>query len=271
MPNPFFMKKKIIYSLLMVMLVSACSRVPITKRKQVNLLPESELMSMSLTSYRDFLKSNPPVNNTAEATMVKNVGQKISTAVSHYMNQNGQGKRIQGYAWEFNLVNSPEANAWCMSGGKVVVYKGLLPLTLDEAGLAIVMGHEVAHAVARHGNERMSQQLIAAGIGIGLDLGTAQQNPQVRNILLSSYGVGSTLGVLAYSRTHETEADKMGLIFAAMAGYDPQVAVAFWQRMSSKGGAKPPELLSTHPSDQTRIKNLRDFMPTALKYYKKGS
>lgn len=200
--------------------------------------------------------------------MVKTVGTNISNAVTRYMNQNGQGSRIQGYAWEFNLVNSPEANAWCMSGGKVVVYKGLLPLTLDASGLAIVMGHEVAHAVARHGNERMSQQLAAAGLGIGIDLATSGQNPQIRNIFLASYGVGSTLGVLAYSRLHETEADKLGLIFAAMAGYDPQKAVSFWERMASKGGAKPPELLSTHPSDQTRIKNLKDFMPTALKYYK---
>ena len=170
----------------------------------MNLLPESELMAMSLTSYRDFLKTNPPVTGTAESAMVKNIGQKISTAVSKFMNQNGQGDRIKGYAWEFNLVNSPEANAWCMSGGKVVVYKGLLPLTQDESGLAIVMGHEVAHAVARHGNERMSQQLLAAGLGLGLDIATANQNPQTRNILLASYGVGSTLGVLAYSRTHET-------------------------------------------------------------------
>ncbi|TAH41639.1 MAG: M48 family peptidase [Bacteroidetes bacterium] len=262
------MKTKILYSLLVVMMVSACSKVPITKRKQLNILPESQLMSMSLTSYRDFLKDNPPVMNTPEAAMVKTVGTNISNAVTRYMNQNGQGSRIQGYAWEFNLVNSPEANAWCMSGGKVVVYKGLLPLTLDASGLAIVMGHEVAHAVARHGNERMSQQLAAAGLGIGIDLATSGQNPQIRNIFLASYGIGSTLGVLAYSRLHETEADKLGLIFAAMAGYDPQKAVSFWERMAAKGGAKPPELLSTHPSDQTRIKNLKDFMPTALKYYK---
>ena len=262
------MIKKIFYSLVLVIYDSACSKVPITKRKQVNLLPESELMAMSLTSYRDFLKSNPPVNNTSDAAMVKRVGQKISTSVGRFLKQNGQGKRLKGYSWEFNLVNSSEANAWCMSGGKVVVYQGLLPLTLDESGLAIVMGHEVAHAVARHGNERMSQQLVAAGLGLGLDLATMDQNPQTRNILLASYGVGSTLGVLAYSRLHETEADKMGLIFAAMSGYDPQKAVAFWERMASKGGSKPPELLSTHPSDATRNKNLKEFMPTAMKYYK---
>ncbi len=264
------MKTKILYSLFVVMLVSACSKVPITKRNQLNIMPESQMMAMSLTSYRDFLKDNPPVTNTAEAAMVKTVGMNISNAVTRYMNQNGLGSRIKGYAWEFNLVNSPEANAWCMSGGKVVVYKGLLALTLDASGLAIVMGHEVAHAVARHGNERMSQQLAAAGLGIGIDLATSGQNPQIRNIFLASYGVGSTLGVLAYSRLHETEADKLGLIFAAMAGYDPQKAVTFWERMAAQGGAKPPELLSTHPSDQTRIKNLKDFMPTALKYYKPG-
>lgn len=263
------MKKKIIYSLLVVMYLSACSKVPITNRRQMNLLPESELMSMSLTSYRDFLKTNPAVTGTADANMVKSVGQNIAVAVGKFMNQNGKGDRIKGYSWEFNLVNSQEANAWCMSGGKVVVYQGLLPLTLDASGLAIVMGHEIAHAVARHGNERMSQQLIAAGIGIGLDWGTAAQNPQTRNILMQSYGAASTLGVLAYSRTQETEADKLGLIFAAMAGYDPQKAIPFWERMAAKGGAKPPELLSTHPSDQTRIKNLKNFMPTALKYYKK--
>ncbi len=262
------MKKKFLYSILFVMIISACSRVPITKRKQMNLLPESELMAMSLTSYRDFLKTNPPVLNTADAAMVKRIGQRISVAVTKYMNQHGQGSRIKGYNWEFNLVNSKEANAWCMSGGKVVVYQGLLPLTQDENGLAIVMGHEIAHAVARHGNERMSQALLAQGIGLSLDLALSQQSAQTRNILLTSYGVGSTLGILAYSRTHETEADKLGLIFAAMAGYDPQKAIPFWQRMSAAGGGKPPELLSTHPSDETRIRNLREFMPTAMKYYK---
>ncbi|REJ83548.1 MAG: M48 family peptidase [Bacteroidetes bacterium] len=262
------MKVKFIYSLLLVFIITSCSKVPITKRKQLNLLPESELMAMSLTAYRDFLRENPPVSNTPDAAMVKSAGVKISNAVSRYMNQNGMGKRIKGYNWEFNLVNSPQVNAWCMPGGKVVVYQGLIGVAQDEGSLAIVMGHEIAHAVARHGNERMSQGLAAAGFGLALDVALSQKSQETRTLFLTSYGVGSTLGILAYSRTHETEADKLGLVFAAMAGYDPRKAVGFWERMSQQGGAKPPELLSTHPSDHTRIKNLKEFMPTALKYYK---
>jgi predicted Zn-dependent protease len=250
-----------------MLLLASCSKVPITNRRQMNLLPESTLLSMTLTQYQDFLKQNPPVN-TSDAQMVKNVGAKIQSAVINYMNQNKMGDRIKNYKWEFNLVNSNEVNAWCMPGGKVVVYSGLLPVTQDETSLAIVMGHEIAHAIARHGNERMSQMLVTQLGGMALDVALAQKSEQTRSIFMTSYGVGSTLGVLAYSRTQETEADKLGLIFAAMAGYDPQKAIPFWQRMASKGGAKPPELLSTHPSDQTRIKNLNSFMPTAMKYYK---
>ncbi len=234
----------------------------------MNLLPESELQSMALAEYQGFLKQNPSVTGTADAQMVKNIGSKIQVAVTQYMNQNKLGKRISGYKWEFNLVNSKDVNAWCMPGGKVVVYSGLLPVTQDEASLAIVMGHEIAHAVARHGNERMSQSLLAAGLGLGLDVFLSQKSAQTRSIFLTSYAVLSTGTILAYSRTQETEADKLGLIFAAMAGYDPQKAINFWQRMGALGGAKPPEIMSTHPSDATRIKNLRAFMPQALKYYK---
>ena len=234
----------------------------------MNLLPESELQSMALAEYQGFLKQNPSVTGTSDAQMVKNIGTKIQAAVTQYMNQNKLGKRISGYKWEFNLVNSKDVNAWCMPGGKVVVYSGLLPVTQDETSLAIVMGHEIAHAVARHGNERMSQSMLAAGIGLGLDLALSQKSTQTRSIFLTSYAVGSTLGILAYSRTQETEADKLGLIFAAMAGYDPQKAISFWQRMAAQGGGKPPEIMSTHPSDETRIKNIRAFMPQALKYYK---
>ncbi|MBK6445483.1 MAG: M48 family metallopeptidase [Bacteroidetes bacterium] len=265
------MKKKLLSFVLLVLFLVSCSKVPITKRKQINLLPESEMMSMSLTSYREFLSQHPPVNGSSEAGMVKNVGAKISASVTRYMNQNGYAKRVQGYQWEFNLVNSNEANAWCMPGGKVVVYSGLLPITQDESSLAIVMGHEVAHAVARHGNERMSQMMVSTLGGMALDVALSQKSAETRSIFLTAYGAGSALGTLAYSRTHETEADKLGLIFAAMAGYDPQKAIVFWERMASKGGAKPPELLSTHPSDQTRIKNLKEFMPTALSYYHPGT
>ncbi|MBL0063945.1 MAG: M48 family metallopeptidase [Bacteroidetes bacterium] len=265
------MKKKLLSSVFLVLFLFSCSKVPITKRKQMNLLPESELMSMSLSNYKDFLNQHPAVNGTADANMVKNVGAKISAAVTRYMNQNGYAKRVAGYKWEFNLVNSQEVNAWCMPGGKVVVYSGLLPVTQDESSLAIVMGHEIAHAVARHGNERMSQMMVSTLGGMALDVALSQKSAETRNIFMTAYGASSVLGTLAYSRTHETEADKLGLIFAAMAGYDPQKSITFWERMASKGGAKPPELLSTHPSDQTRIKNLREFMPTALKYYHPGT
>jgi predicted Zn-dependent protease len=259
------MKK--IFSLLLICGLVSCSKVPITGRKQVNLLPESTLLSMSLTSYKDFLSQNPPVSSP-EADMVKNVGQKIAQAVTKFLRQKKQLKRIDGYKWEFNLVNNQDVNAWCMPGGKVVVYSGLLPVTQTEAALACVMGHEIAHAVARHGNERMSQQLLAVAGGIGLDLALSKQPEQTRNIFLASYGAGSTLGILKYSRTHESEADKMGLIFMAMAGYNPEEAVGFWQRMAQAGGGnKPPEFMSTHPSDETRIKEIKAYLPTAKKYY----
>jgi predicted Zn-dependent protease len=255
-------------AIILVFFLVSCAKVPITERKQMNLIPESQLVSMSLSSYRDFLQQHPPVTSGSEADMVKRVGARIQSAVTQYMTKNGFASRIQGYKWEFNLVNAPEVNAWCMPGGKVVVYSGLLPVTQDEGSLAIVMGHEIAHAVARHGNERMSQMLVAAGIGIGLDVALSQKPQQTRNIFLTAYGVGSGLGILAYSRTHELEADKLGLIFAAMAGYDPNLAVSFWQRMAAKGGPKPPELLSTHPSDSRRITDIKAYLPTAMKYYK---
>ncbi|MBL0103799.1 MAG: M48 family metallopeptidase [Bacteroidetes bacterium] len=263
------MKNTLPKILAIIFVLVACNKVPITGRRQMNLLPESQMMSMSLTSYQDFLKQNPPVTNTPDAKMVKDLGGKIQVAVTQFMNDNKMGDRVKDYQWEFNLVKSDEVNAWCMPGGKVVVYSGLLPVTQDETGLAIVMGHEIAHAVARHGNERMSQMMVQQLGGMALEVALSEKSAETQSIFMTSYGVGSTLGILAYSRTHETEADKLGLIFAAMAGYDPQKAITFWERMAAKGGSKPPEFLSTHPSDATRIKTLQDFMPEAMKYYKK--
>lgn len=250
--------------------VIACHKVPITGRRQVSLVPESEMISLSLTSYKDFLTKNPPVaDSDADAQMVKNVGAKVSKAVVDYMRQKGLSSQLQGYKWEFNLVNNKEVNAWCMSGGKVVVYSGLLPVTQTETALACVMGHEIAHAVARHGNERMSQGLIAQAGGVALQVALAQKPQLTQSLLLQSYGVGSQLGMLAYSRTQESEADKLGLTFMAMAGYNPSEAVAFWERMSKASGGKAPlELLSTHPSDTRRIADIRAYLPTAMKYYK---
>jgi predicted Zn-dependent protease len=263
------MKKNIVIAGLFATVV-ACQKVPITGRKQLTLMPESEMISLSLTSYREFLAKNPPVADSDPNTqLVKNVGRKVSQAVETFMKQKGLSSKLQGYKWEFNLVNNAEVNAWCMSGGKVVVYSGLLPVTQTETALACVMGHEIAHAVARHGSERMSQGLLQQAGGLALDVALAQKPALTRNILLQSYGVGSTLGLLAYSRTQESEADKMGLVFMAMAGYDPGEAVAFWERMAkSSGGKAPIELLSTHPSDATRIADIKAYLPTARKYYK---
>ncbi|MDQ3190124.1 MAG: M48 family metallopeptidase [Bacteroidota bacterium] len=264
------MKKKAIVSVFMVIILVACYKVPISGRRQINMLPESTLMSMSLTSYRDFLKQNQMVpGSDPRAQMIQRVGTNISKSVTTFLKRKKNTKRIKNFKWEFNLVNDPTVNAWCMPGGKVVFYTGILPLTNNEAGVAVVMGHEIAHAVARHGNERMSQQLLVATGGLGLAFALNEKPKETRDIFLASYGIGSTLGVLKYSRTHESEADKMGLVFMAMAGYNPEEAVGFWQRMAEQSkGVKPPEFISTHPSDERRIKDIKAFLPIAKKYYK---
>jgi predicted Zn-dependent protease len=248
--------------------IISCSKVPITGRKQLKLLPNSMMMEMGQSNYASFLKENPAVNPPTRASLeVSVVGVRISQAVEKYMKDNGLSKKIEGYKWEFNVVDSKDVNAWCMPGGKVVVYTGILPLTKDDAGLAVVMGHEIAHAIADHGNERMSQELAVQAAGIGLQIYMQQQPQQTQEIFMTSFGVGSQLGILAYSRQHELEADKLGLVFMAMAGYDPARAVSFWQEMSKIGGNKPPEFLSTHPSDARRIAQIQSFLPEAEKYY----
>lgn len=248
----------------------SCAKVPITGRKQLNMLPESTLMDMSLTNYNTFLEENKVAPTTSsDAQMVKNVGSKISRAVEEFLNSTGQSKRIRNYNWEFNLVNDKIVNAWCMPGGKVVVYSGLLAVSKTETGLAVVMGHEVAHAIARHGNERMSQQLLVQAGGIGLAIAMSEKPQLTQDLFMLSYGISSTLGVLSYSRKHESEADKMGMVFMAMAGFNPEEAVPFWERMAASGGAKPPELISTHPSNERRISDIQEFLPLAMTYYKK--
>jgi predicted Zn-dependent protease len=232
------------------------------------MLPESQLMSMSLTQYKSFLNENKTIANSDDAQMVKSVGNKIAAAAESYLKRHGQGKRVKDFNWEFNLVEDNTVNAWCMPGGKVVFYTGILPITKDEAGLAVVMGHEIAHAIARHGNERMSQGLALQGGGIVLGVALSDKPQLTQSIFQQAYGLGGQLGMLKYSRMHETESDKLGLVFMALAGYDPREAPDFWKRMSANGGTKPPEFLSTHPHDETRIKDLNDFMPQALKYYK---
>jgi predicted Zn-dependent protease len=249
--------------------LTSCSTVPITGRQQFNLLPESQLVAMSLNNYSQFLSENKLSADQRKTQMVKNVGNNIAAAVEQYLKDNGLESRLRDFDWEFNLVDDDIPNAWCMPGGKVVFYTGILPYTKTETGLAVVMGHEIAHAVARHGNERMSQALLIQTGGLALAAAIDEKPEETRNLFMMAYGVGTTVGLsLPYSRAHETEADKLGLIFMAMAGYNPEEAIEFWERMESAGGQRPPEFLSTHPSGQTRISDLRAFMPEALKYYK---
>lgn len=250
-------------------LVAGCAKVPITGRKQMNLLPEGELMTMSLAQYQGFLKENPPLpSSDPRVAMARSIGHRLAAAATQYLEENGAGKRVAGFEWEFNVVDDPTVNAWCMPGGKVVVYTGLLPVTQDETGLALVMGHEIAHAIARHGNERMSQSLALMGAGLTLQILTSENPSMASDLFLQAFGIGGQLGLLAYSRKHETEADKMGLVFMAMAGYDPRVAPQFWERMAAQGGPRPPEILSTHPSSERRIQDLNAYMSEAMKYYR---
>jgi predicted Zn-dependent protease len=249
--------------------IAACSTVPITGRRQLALVSSSEMQQMSYASYRQVLDTSKVITNQ-NAAMVKRVGQKIQRAVEQYMAQNNLSDQLAGYAWEFNLIQDPQVNAWCMPGGKVVVYTGILPVTRDETGLAVVMGHEIAHAIAKHGDERMSQGLLQQLGGATLQAALGSNPSLTNNLFLTAFGAGSQLGMLAYGRKQESEADRLGLVFMAMAGYDPQQATTFWERMAAgKGGQAPPEFLSTHPSDETRIADLKRHMPEALKYYKK--
>jgi len=263
-----------VFPLLLICLmltVISCSTVPLTGRRQLSLVPESEMISLSLTEYGKFISANKLSTDKNKVDMVKRVGERIAKAVESYMDSKGLSKNLEGYKWEFNLVEDPTVNAWCMSGGKVVVYTGLFPLTQSEAGLATVLGHEISHAVARHGSERMSDQMLLQLGGTALSASLAQKPEQTRQIALAAFGVGSQVGViLPFSRQNEYEADYMGLIFMAMAGYDPHESIPFWQRMASKGGTKQPEFLSTHPVDQNRIDRLKQKMPDAMAYYNKA-
>lgn len=252
--------------------ILACTKVPISGRRQMNLLPESQLMSMSLTQYGAFLQENPPMSDEIEATKrVKRVGGRISHAVEKYMKENGFANRIANYKWEFNLVDQNVVNAWCMPGGKVVVYNGIMPVAESDAGLAVVMGHEIAHAVARHGNERMSQGLVAAAGAAGLAVALREKPAETQALFLGAYGVSTGVGILAFGRNQESEADKLGMVFMAMAGYEPKEAIPFWERMkAASGGGSMPEFLSTHPSHDTRIQRITEFLPEAQSYFTKA-
>jgi predicted Zn-dependent protease len=266
------MFKKVVFLFAAGIICYACATVPVTGRSQLSLVSNSEIIPMAAQQYDEVLKKGPISDNKEQTDMIKRVGLKIQTAVEKYMAEKGASSELEGFVWEFNLIDDPKTvNAWCMPGGKVAFYTAIMPICKDENGVAVVMGHEVAHAIANHGRERMSTGLVQQ---FGLStLGAAMgQNPGLTSqIFAQAVGYGSQLGMLSFSRKHESEADRIGLIFMAMAGYDPQEAPKFWERMSAgSGGQKPPEWLSTHPSDNTRISDLNAAMPEALKYYKKN-
>ena len=266
-------KVRFVLLLLVAAVLVSCGTtktVPITGRKQNLVVSDGEMLSLSSQQYSDYMKTAKPSTNAANTAMVKRVGQRLATAVESYLRSNGMAEDVQYYKWQFNLVQDKNVNAWCMPGGLICVFEGLLPVTKDEPSLAIVLGHEIAHAVARHSAEQYSTQYrqqygmqigsaVASAVGVG-------SNTIALGQAMASQGLG--LANLKYSRNHESEADHMGLIFAAMAGYDPQVAVGFWQRMAAQSSNTTSEFLSSHPSDATRIKQIQGWMPEALKYYK---
>jgi len=262
----------VVLAVLAALTIVACSSVPITGRSQLSLVSSSEMQAMSYSEYGKFLQENKLSTNKQQTEMVKGVGVRIQKAVEQFMAEQKLSSRLNGYKWEFNLVEDDQVNAWCMPGGKVVVYTGLLPVTQNETGLAVVMGHEIAHAIAEHGNERMSQGLLAEMGGAALDAALAQKPEETRSLWMTAFGVGVQVGaLLPYSRLQESEADHLGIIFMAMAGYDPNQALAFWERMAAnKDGQGMPEFLSTHPSDATRIGKIKERLPEAMKYYKKS-
>lgn len=258
--------------------ISSCTNsiVPLTGRKVSTFgVNAADLEQQAAIGYSQLLsdpKTKVVSTNSANTQMVKRVGNKIAAAVTQYMNANGYSEQIKNYKWEFNLIESPEINAWCMPGGKVAVYTGILPISKDEAGLATVMGHEIAHAIAQHSVERASKMLTAQLGGLATGVLVSGQSEGTQNTVNQLFGIGAQAGyVLPNSRQQELEADKMGLSFMAMAGYNPTTAVSFWQRMAKagEGSQKPPEFLSTHPADDTRIAQIQRDLPTAMKYYKK--
>ncbi len=250
-------------------LLLSCATVPITGRSQLSLVPESEMQSMSFQQYREVIAKGPLSTDAAATQRVKQVGQRIQRAVETYMSQNNLSQELNGFQWEFNLLDSKEVNAWCMPGGKVAVYTGILPIMKDENGMAVVMGHEIAHAIAKHSSERASQAMIAQGLGSSLGALAGQNPSTAKNVFLGAVGVGTQLKMLSFGRNQESEADRLGLIFMAMAGYDPHGAPTFWERMAAQSQGAPPEFLSTHPSDATRIADINSRMNEAMAYYKK--
>jgi predicted Zn-dependent protease len=264
------MNSKSLFIMLLLPLLFACNKTAFTGRKQLNLIPVSTLNQMSFSEYKSFLSQNKPSTRGADVELVRRVGNDIRMATEVYYKAHKKEKELKNFAWEFNVVDDPTINAFCMPGGKVVIYTGILKVTQNEDALAVVMGHEIAHALANHGNERMSQGLVAQLGLTSLDLALSQKPAATRSLFMSAAGVGAQLGVLLpFSRKHESEADEIGLYLMSMAGYNPNEAAPFWERMTKAGGSRPPEFLSTHPDPVKRSQQLRKMVPKAQAYARK--
>ena len=248
-----------------LVLVVSCAKNPFTGKSTMALVPNSQIFPSAFQQYNQFLSENKVIKGTTDAKRIETIGTKIKTASERWLAANGQADYLEGYAWEYNLVDSKEVNAWCMPGGKIVFYTGILPICKDDAGIAAVMGHEVAHALANHGQQRMSAGLLQQLGAVGTQIAIGNKDPQTQALIMQAYGVGTQVGgMLPFSRAHESEADMIGLTLMAIAGYDPINAVRVWERMSANsGGQAPPEILSTHPSNETRIKELTALIPQA--------
>jgi predicted Zn-dependent protease len=255
------------------MMLNSCAEVPVTQRRGLHLVPNSELNAMSLQEYDKMIKASKLSTDQTKIQMVWRTGERIAKATEAFLEDTGQGHKVKDYQWEFNVIeNDKTVNAWCMPGGKVAVYTGILPYTKDETGLAVVMGHEIAHALADHGNERMSQGLLVNMGGMALSVALSQRPQQTRELFMTVFGVTTNVGVLLpYSRLHESEADRIGLLVMARAGYDPRQAIPFWERMEKNDKARPPELLSTHPAPASRVANIKAHLPEAIPYYEKAT
>ncbi|MEI6408704.1 MAG: M48 family metallopeptidase [Bacteroidota bacterium] len=262
------MFKKILLSLTLLVLLVSCSKTVFTGRKRLNFIPDSTMNQMSFSEYKTFIAQSKTVAGGKDVDLVRRIGNDLKAAVTVYYKSKGLEGDLKNFAWEFNVVDDPNTvNAFCMPGGKVVVYTGILKVTQNEDALAVVMGHEIAHALAKHGSERMSQQLVTQVGLTSLDVALSQQPTQTRNVLMSAAGAGAQVGLLLpFSRKHESEADEIGLYLMTMAGYNPAEAVPFWDRMNKMGGSRPPEFLSTHPDPAKRSQNLKDLIPKAKAY-----
>jgi predicted Zn-dependent protease len=263
----------LIPAILLLFQFQGCAEVPITHRKGLHLVPETELLSMSLQQYDEVLKTSKLSTDTQRVEMVRRVGNRIAKAAEAFLAEIGQQNKIKNYKWEFNLIeDNKTVNAWVMPGGRAAVYTGILPYTQNETGLAVVLGHEVGHALADHGNERMSDALVAQMGGMALSVAISSQTQQTQQLFMTVYGAGATVGfLLPYSRLHESEADRIGLTLMARAGYDPRQAIPFWERMNKQEGkSRPPQFLSTHPAPETRIADIKNYLPEALPYYQRS-